>query len=114
MKNKKVKILAGTLLSISLLFSAGFVFAKPQSHTLPEIVLAEGEEEPVDSGSDVHPEEQPTEEEVPTPKEEESSSEQSEQSSNVSSKSIFKAIYYMFRDAFNDLRAHLKKWFKIK
>lgn len=118
MKSKKLKSLLASLFALSLVFGAGAIVAttKVAEPTYAE-VKREGE---VDQGDEEEPIETTPEEDSSEETPKESSSEESESSSSESTvqteelnaKNVFKAIGKTFRDAWLDLLAHIKKWFK--
>lgn len=121
MKKKGIKSLITVFFALALAVSVGtsLSFAKAQKH--PEIVLAEGEEDPetpVSSEDDEEPassEETPASSDDAAPIEESSESASEEQQAaplpKISVKDILKLIFQAFKDAIKDLIRHLDKWF---
>lgn len=119
MKSKKFKSLIASIFAFSLVFGAGAIFAtsKVAEPTYAE-VKREGETDPGDESqepSEASPQEDTSEnssEEAPKESGSESSTESTVQTEEVNAKNIFKALGKTFRDAWLDLIAHIKKWFK--
>jgi len=124
MKSKKLKSLLALLFALSLVFGAGtiFVTSKDAEPTYAE-VKREGGVDPGDESeesSEVTPQEDSSEttpeEETPKESSEESSESSASESTvateDLNAKNVFKALGKAFRDAWLDLLAHIKKWFK--
>ena len=137
MKTNKIKLLIGALLGISMVFGVGLGLSKSHKVSVPQVVLADGEEEvgsaaPEESTGDSEDKDdsvssddagtsdttEPSSDASSAGEEsaiEESSeeTEEKEESSSVGIGDVFKAIAKAFRDAFKDLAEHVKKWFKL-
>ena len=119
MKGKKLKSLIASIFAFSLFFGAGaiLVTSKVAKPTYAE-VKREGEAEPGDESqepSEATPQEDTSENtsgEAAKESGSEASSESTVQTEDVNAKNIFKALGKTFRDAWLDLIAHIKKWFK--
>ena len=121
MKNRRIKGLLASLFALAMAVSVGtsLSFAKAQKH--PEIVLAEGEEDPETPVSSEDDEEPASSEETPASSEEAAPAEESSESASeeqqaaslpkISGKDILKLIFQAFKDAIKDLIRHLDKWF---
>ena len=113
MKNRKIKALLISLFALTLTFSTSLTLSKARGNNRPEIVLAEGEEDPETPTSS----EEPAASEEPataTPSESEGSEEKAEESSETQNLSIADIIINIFKDALKDLIEHFKRWFHLE
>ena len=126
MKSKKLKLFLSGLFALSLGLSV-ITFSRKANE--PEIVSVEAaDEDPVSSNEDpnidssddqetpVTPsEETPETPEEPAEGEEESAPKDASEtpSVDISAKGILKMLIQIFKDAWKDLVAHIKRWFKL-
>ena len=112
MKKNKLKSLLTSLFALSLVFGAGaFASSTKVAEPASAIVLLE-EETPETTPEEETSKDSSSEESESKPAEESSSSEGQIETVPATPKNIFAAIGKTFRDAWLDLLAHIKKWFK--
>ena len=121
MEAKRTKRLLVAMFALSLAVGGGFLLAKTPKSSLPEVVLAEGEEpgEAIPGEEETPSEETPSEE---TPSEETPSEQSSESTGEATATSVetqnigqtaWEVLVNTFKDALKDLINHIKHWLSL-
>ena len=116
MEAKRTKRLLVAMFALSLAVGGGFLLAKTPKSSLPEVVLAEGEEpgEAIPGEEETPSEETPSEE---TPSEQSSESTGEAAATSVETQNLgqtaWEVLVNTFKDALKDLINHIKHWLSL-